>query len=195
MKMRDYRMTARADAVETTRQRILDAAFRLFGERDFGDVPLTDIAESAGTTVQTVLRHFDSKTGVLDALIERESADVMADRDRIAIGDVDGVIDYLARHYGADGDGVLRLLAAESRSELAAKAVARGRALHRQWVARTFAPWLERLEPRPRRRRVELLVAATDVYTWKILCRDGGLDDTEYRLALRELIRSINGGS
>jgi AcrR family transcriptional regulator len=186
-------MTARAEAVEATRGRILDAAYELFGERDFGDVPLTDVAALAGTTVQTLLRHFESKGGLMDALIERESGQVVEDRQRIAVGDVDAVVDYLAAHYAEQGDEVLQLLSAESRSELAAKAVANGRRLHRDWIARTFAPWLGGLGGSARHRRVELIVAATDVYTWKIWCRDGGLDDAQYRLALRELLSAIEG--
>jgi AcrR family transcriptional regulator len=186
-------MAARADAVAATRGRILDAAFELFSERDLDDVPLTDIAQRAATTVQTVLRHFDTKVGVMDALIERESGTVMREREQIAVGDIDAVVDYLARHYGEEGDGVLRMLAAEGRSEIAAKAVANGRDLHRRWVARTFAPRLGGLDAAARRRRVELLVAATDVFTWKIMCRDGGLDDRHYRLALRELLTAIEG--
>jgi AcrR family transcriptional regulator len=186
-------MRARADTVAATQARILDVAYELFAERDFADVPLSDVAEHAGTTVQTILRHFATKGGVADALIRRESARIMAEREQVPVGDVHAVAPYLARHYAEEGDAVLRMLAAEQRSEVAAQAVANGRRLHREWVARTFAPWLEGLGAAARRRRVEQLVAVTDVYTWKLMRRDGGLDDRQYRLAIRELLTAIEG--
>jgi AcrR family transcriptional regulator len=186
-------MTVRAEAVAATRARILDAAYDLSVERDFADVPLSDLAERADTTVQTVLRHFSTKDGVVDAVIRRESARVMAEREQVPVGDLDAVAAYLARHYAQEGDAVLAMLAAERRSEAAAQAVANGRRLHRQWVARTLAPWLEGLRAAARRRRLEQLVAATDVYTWKLMRRDGGLDDRQYRLAVRELLTAIEG--
>ncbi len=186
-------MSARADAVAATRTRILDAAYELFAERDFADVPLSDVAERAETTVQTVLRHFATKTGIVDALIRRESARVLAERERVPVGDVDAVTAYLARHYAEQGDATLAMLAAERRSDAAAQAVEYGRGLHRAWVARTFEPWLEPLRGTARRRRLEQLVVATDVYVWKLMRRDGGLDDRQYRLAVRELLAAIEG--
>jgi AcrR family transcriptional regulator len=188
-------MSARADAVAGTRTRILEAAYELLAERDFADVPLSEVADRAHTTVQTILRHYATRDGVVDALIRRETSRVRADREQVPVGDVDAAIAYLARHYREEGDATLGLLAAERRSDAAAHAVATGRHLHREWVARTFAPSLERLTSAARRRRLEQLVAVTDVFTWKLMCRDGGLDDRQYRLALRELLTAIEGAS
>lgn len=193
MKTRPYRMAARAESVAATRARILDAALEVFSTDDLTEVPLTDLAERAQTTVQTILRHFGTKAGVVDALIRRQSERVAAEREQVPVGDVEAVADYLARHYAVEGDTALRLLAAETRVEAAARAVAAGRAMHRGWVERTFAPWLRRLDGAPRRRRLEQLVAATDVFTWKLMCRDGGLDDRQYRLAVGELLTAIEG--
>jgi AcrR family transcriptional regulator len=193
MKTRPYRMSARADAVAATRDRILDASLELFVERDFAAVSLTDLAERADTTVQTILRHFSRKDGVVDALVRRESERVGAEREAVPAGDVAAVAEYVARHYAEFGDVVMAMLAAETRSEVATQAVAHGRSMHRAWVARTFADRLERLDPAARRRRHELLVAATDIFTWKVLCRDGGLDADEYRTAVTELLEAIEG--
>jgi len=187
-------MTARAEAVAVTRARIVEAAVALYAERDFADVELAAIAERAGTTVQTVLRHFGSKRGLLDGAISDKTRQVVDERATVPVGDTAAVAAYLRRHYEEDGDGVLLLLAAERRSPVAAEVAAAGRRLHREWVERTFAPSLERLDGAARRRRGELLVAATDVFTWKILRRDGGLTPDEYELATRELLESIQGG-
>ena len=44
------------------------------------------------------------------------------------------------------------------------------RPMHRAWVARAFAP-VDRADEA----LIDLLVVATDVYTWKLLRRDRGL--------------------
>ena len=55
---RTYRMTARAYAVQQTRQRVLDAALALHLRHLSADISLADVAAEAGVSVQTVLRHF-----------------------------------------------------------------------------------------------------------------------------------------
>jgi AcrR family transcriptional regulator len=191
---RSYRMTARAARVKETRERILDATVSLVTERDFQDVPLEEVATHAGTTVQTILRHFGTKDGVVNAAIRRESARVSAEREQVPVGDVDAVARYLARHYEEAGDMVLRLLSEEHRLATAAEIVGRGRELHGEWVARTFAPWLDGLGRSARGRLHAVLVAATDVYTWKLVRRDARLGRAQYELAVRELLHSIKGG-
>jgi hypothetical protein len=47
-----------------------------------------------------------------------------------------------------------------------------GRKCHRQWAEETFAPDLAKLPRGERTRRTTQLVAATDVYVWKLLRRD-----------------------
>ena len=58
----------------------------------------------------------------------------------------------------------------------------RGRAFHRDWVKRSL--------PARGPRRHAQLVAATEVYTWKLLRRDSGLSAGETELAIRELIQA-----
>jgi AcrR family transcriptional regulator len=188
-------MGARAEAVAATRDRLLDAARDLYLATDFGDVALGAVAERAETTVQTLLRHFGSKAGMIEALTERESRRVLEDRQALPTGDVAAITAYLADHYFAEGDLVLRLLAAEHRSPVAAGAVANGRRLHRAWVAEAFAAWLDGLGEAAARRRFEQLVVATDVFTWKLMCRDGGLGSRHYRLAVGELLDAIRQGA
>ena len=57
-------MGARAQAVEETRRRILDALIALAGERPFAEITLDTVAERAGVSVQTVLRQFGSRDGL-----------------------------------------------------------------------------------------------------------------------------------
>jgi AcrR family transcriptional regulator len=59
----------RADA-ERNRQRILDAARKLFAERGLG-VTLNDVAHHAGVGVGTVYRRFPDKKQLIDSLFEQ----------------------------------------------------------------------------------------------------------------------------
>ena len=51
-------MTARAQAVQETRERVLDAVLSLHEQHLSSDISLADVAAEAGVSVQTVLRHF-----------------------------------------------------------------------------------------------------------------------------------------
>jgi AcrR family transcriptional regulator len=58
---RPYRMGVRAEQVAATREHMLATAMQLFSTRLYDEVSLDDVAAGAGTTVQTVIRHFGSK--------------------------------------------------------------------------------------------------------------------------------------
>ena len=73
------------------------------------------------------------------------------------------------------------------------ESVERGRRGHREWAERTFAPLLDGLGGRARRRRVTGLVAITDVYTWKLLRLDFGLSQAETERTLIDLIVALKG--
>jgi AcrR family transcriptional regulator len=188
---RAYRMGARAEAKEATRERILKSADLWLSTDADREQSLEDIATDAGTTVQTVLRHFGSRDGLIDAVIRRASEIVRRERARVPAGDVPAAIRNLVRHYERWGDLVLRLLAEENRSSLLRKATDRGRAVHLEWVERTFAPQLAPLDEELRKRRVAQLVAVCDVYVWKLLRRDSGLSVAETESAIVELLDGL----
>lgn len=57
---RPYRLGRRAESAGETRQRIVEATFRLHSERGIADTSMKDIAERAGVSVGTVYHHFPS---------------------------------------------------------------------------------------------------------------------------------------
>jgi AcrR family transcriptional regulator len=184
-------MTARADAATATRERILDAAGGLFwrtlGER----ASLEDVAKEAGTTVQTVLRHFGSKDGLMEAALRRASEGVRKERGAAPVGNVPGAVHNLMEHYERYGDMVVRMLAEEHRIPLLHKGIEHGREIHREWTARTFEPQLAKLAGAARERRMAQLVAICDVYVWKVLRRDMKLGVTHTEAALIEIIEGV----
>lgn len=188
---RGYRMVARAEATAATRERILDSTDRLLLSLASDRFSLEDVAEGAGTTVQTVLRHFGSKEQLLRAGVDRASERISRERMQAPVGDVRGAVANVVEHYEGHGDAVMRLLSEEDRNPLLREVVDRGRAFHREWVARTFAPQLRPLRGSERRRRLAQLVAVTDVYVWKLLRRDMQLGRERTEAAIVELIERL----
>jgi AcrR family transcriptional regulator len=192
---RPYQMRARAEAAAKTGRRILEAVIELHRERFFDQVSLEDIAERAGVTVQTVIRRFGSKERLIEAAAEEGKRQVERQRDRAPIGDIEGAVKNLVDHYEEWGDSALRLLAQEERVAAFRSITDAGRALHYQWVERTFAPLLANRAGEARRRLLAELIAVCDVYFWKLLRRDLGLSREQTDLAIRETILALKGAT
>jgi AcrR family transcriptional regulator len=188
---RPYRLAARAAGMQALRERVLAAADARFAAAGSEGVSLEDVARDAGTTVQTVLRHFGSKEGLLDEALRITVEHIRAQRSQAPIDDVRGAVRNLLEHYEEFGDRGIRMLAEEQRSLFNRTLVADGRALHRDWVAGTFPGLLVGLRGARRERRLAQLVAVCDIYVWKVLRRDVGLSPTQTETALVELIEAL----
>lgn len=186
-------MGVRAEAAEETRRRIMDAVIGLHMERYYDQISLDDVAKRAGVTVQTVLRRFGSKDGLIDAASDVARERVISQRSEAPVGDIAGAIENLVDHYEEWGESTLRVLAQEDRVQAFRKATDAGRALHYEWVERTFAPMLAGRGGEDRRRLLAQLIAVCDVYFWKILRLDLGLGRGQTELALREMIFALKG--
>ncbi len=184
-------MSARAEAAEATGERILDAALELFWERPTDQIPLDEVASRAGVSVQTVIRRFGGKEGLLAAAVDREASRVSGQRDQAPTGDVARAVKVLVDHYEELGDRVLRLLGEEDHIPGLGEIADRGRVYHRQWCARVFAEALVGLKSTDRKRRLAQVVAICDVYMWKLLHRDAGLSRDQTELALIELLAPL----
>ena len=192
---RAYVMTERAKTTAETGERVLDAVLDLFADVPYAQLTLAAVAERAGTTVQTVIRRFGDKEGLTRAATDRAMATISAQRDAAPVGDVTAALDNLLDHYAASGPLALRLLNQEDATPSLTAAAQLGRAYHRDWCARVFAPHLTGLTPTTRRRRLAQLVAVCDVYTWKLLHLDAGLGRRQVLLALHELIDPLTNPS
>lgn len=184
-------MAARAEAAARTARGILAAAAELWRERPLDEVTLAEIAARAGVSVRTVIRRFGSREGVIAACIEADAAGIQAERAQVAAGDVEEAIRILLAHYERDGHAVLRTLALEE-TVTEAKVIAQaGRAEHRGWCARVFAPHLPSAGDDAHAVRLDALVAATDLYTWKLLRRDLGRSVEETAQVIRALVDGL----
>jgi AcrR family transcriptional regulator len=191
---RPYRQIARSASTEGLRQRIVMAFRDLLLRSWIDEITLDEVAVSAGTTRQTVIRLFGGKDGVLEAvigLIREESV------PRISMpGNVSrrAALKALIAHYEAVGDMVVRFLAQEERHSALRPLLALGRREHRAWVAERFASTRSSLNKLERERQITRLIVATDIYTWKLLRRDFGKSQDEVLHLMVGIINKETGG-
>ncbi|HEX7948233.1 MAG TPA: TetR/AcrR family transcriptional regulator [Phenylobacterium sp.] len=184
---RPYRQTARAAATEATAERIV-SAFRARLERLwFDEIRLEDVAADAGVTVQTVIRRFGGKDGLLDATSDQTAVEVRQTRG-LPVGDPAAAVAAVIADYEIVGDYIMRVLAQEDRYPALRRQGDRGRVEHRAWIAAVFSPWLQGLDAEAARRRTDALVIATDLYVWKLVRRDMGRSVEEFHDVMARLV-------
>jgi len=187
---RTYKMRARAEAVEATRERIARAAMSRFMTDPYDDVTIASVAADAGVSHQTVLNHFESKEGLFMSAAEQFSGDIQERRGRRPPDDVESAVASLMDQFEESGDGNVRLAVLDDRIEAVRLALESGRALHQGWLTEIFADRLPRGNAE-RRRAVAALHAVTDVYTWKLLRRDLGLSRRVTQQTMTEMLTAI----
>lgn len=92
--------------------------------------------------MQTVIRRFGSKEGLVRAIAESVREEVETQRGDAPVGDIEGAVANLVEHYERQGDVALHLLHQEDWVPAFAEVTAQGRQFHADWCARVFAPWL-----------------------------------------------------
>ncbi|MBG0566395.1 TetR/AcrR family transcriptional regulator [Actinoplanes aureus] len=186
-------MASRAEAVAATRERIARSALRLLMECAYDDVTLADIAATAKVSHQTVLNHYQSKEGAALAAIELLRGETEALRTSVRRGDPGHAVEVLVEQYERFGDLNVRWAMSAERLGRLAVLLDHARAAHRGWLEDTFAQALPAAAAE-RRRAVNALHAATDVYTWKLLRRDLRLSRSETIRAMTALVRGVLPG-
>ncbi|WP_448810357.1 TetR/AcrR family transcriptional regulator [Agromyces bauzanensis] len=189
MKSRPYRMSARADAAELTGERIVDAMLERFASTPYERVRLEDVASDAGVTVQTVIRRFGGKPGLMTTTVERELGRIAAAREEAAHSTPSQTIRALVEHYERYGSVILKTYSEAPLVPGLTEIAARGRDYHLDWCRRAFAGHLDPAGDEViRRRRLAQVVAICDATTWRILRFDGRLDPAQTEQALLELL-------
>lgn len=190
---RSYVMTTRAEAVAQTRARILRACISLATRGPLAGISLADVAADANVSVQTVLRQFGSRDDLIDAAAELVNREVADERSAVE-DDVPAAMALLLDHYEARGDTVIMMLGQESTDPRVARITANGKAMHRTWVEDVFAHLIGDIKGSLREEMIDMLVVATDVYTWKLLRRDRGLSRDVVEKRMTRLAEAVAGG-
>ena len=155
---RQYTMSKRANAVATTKERIIAAAVELLMERRYDDVTLADIATASGVSHQTVLNHFESKEGVAFAAADAVRQSTSSARSGVAVGDAVAAVHVLVADYEQMGDANVRWAMDTERLGSLAPFMEDARQSHRAWLEAAFGPDLPS-DPKERRRLVNALHA------------------------------------
>lgn len=182
---RAYAMVNRTAAAADTRARILRAVVKLSMEKLTVDIVLGDVATWAEVSVQTILRHFGSREGLFDAAVAFAAAEVVEERIT-SVGDASAAVHVIVDHYELRGDWAIAMLGQELGDARIRRITELGRQTHRVWVETVFASQLGAEEELR-----DLLVVATDVYTWKLLRRDRGLDRDNTERSMLRLVNAV----
>ncbi|GAA2227422.1 hypothetical protein GCM10009851_09560 [Herbiconiux moechotypicola] len=188
---RPYRMSARARSAEVTGERILDAMLARFAVAPFDAITLDEIANEAGVTVQTVIRRFGGKAGVLRAVVARELGRIAAAREGTMRDSAAQTLAALVDHYEHYGLLILKFYAEAPLVEGLPELAVQGRGFHVDWCRRVFDARIATDDPVLHRVRSAQVVAICDATTWRILRFDGGLDPAETERALGELLAPL----
>ena len=173
---RPYRMAARADQVEQTRQRIIEATVALHGSVGPAHTTIAAIAEKAGVTRLTVYRHFPDDDALFAACTAHWAAqqqlpnlDAWLDEDEPAARLQTALTDLYRFYAGAEP-----MLTRSQRDRAAVPEFVQRRTRDRDaaYVDAVLSAW-------PRRRRTSsrraLVAHALAFSTWRSLCFEQGL--------------------
>jgi AcrR family transcriptional regulator len=83
---RSYSMERRSTQVAETRERILGAALELFSERGAQGTTMNELARRADVAPTTVSNHFKTQESLIEAVVERISADSRVPDSTIFVG-------------------------------------------------------------------------------------------------------------
>ncbi|MBR7833007.1 TetR/AcrR family transcriptional regulator [Actinospica durhamensis] len=109
-----YRRDRRRLPAAQRRRQIIDVATRLIADRGFWGVSMQDIADGCGLTVPGLLRHVESKVGLLIAVLEhRDIEDALSLRSHLGASEDEVPLDWGGR--GPAGVGLRRLCEATMR--------------------------------------------------------------------------------
>ena len=186
---RPYLQRVRAQSAEATARRIIEVFLERLMKQWFDEITLDGVAEDAGVTVQTVVRRFGSKEGLLSNAIKTLAVEINARRTSPP-GDLERLVRNLMEDYEQTGDAVIRLIALEPRHPALKQFLDFGRSEHRRWVSTAFAELLGKLPDPARQAAVDAVVILTDVYTWKLLRRDMGHSTSETTARLKFLLQA-----
>ena len=186
---RPYTQKSRAEAAEASTTRILEAFLKRAENQWFEDITLEALAKDAEVTVQTVMRKFGGKAGILKVAHEHMGKDINVRRS-VKPGDVDHSVDVLTKDYETVGRLVLRLLSQEERQPTLKPVLEEGRRGHREWLAEVFAEKLATLTPARRTAMLDALVIAADIYIWKLVRIDMGRPVAAFKAVVKRMLHA-----
>lgn len=190
-KKRSYQMSARADQVARNDQKIRDAVAELWLKLPLPELTLEKVAARSGVTVRTILRKYGSKEGLIKNLIENDGGRFTSKRMQVTPGDLPGILDALLEEYELMGDAIIRTLTVEYEFPSTAVILEKARAIHRDWCARVFSPFLPDPSTEPYEIILSSFISATEFYLWKLMRKDLGKSPKQTRQIFLYTLESL----
>lgn len=192
MAPRKYELKRRAESVEETRRRIIDATFDLHSEKGVLATSMQDVAERADVALRTVYNHYPT----VDDLVAGCAKKVIALLARPTPAIFSGLETYEERvrrlvHelFAMYERGAVMISVARCEQDEVpglAEYVANEEALRKELVREALRPF------RPRSRTVREIVALTDFYTWKAFAQQNLSTRQAADVICRSLVAQVN---
>lgn len=186
---RTYNQTSRAEATERRRERMIEATRTLLGTVVYDSLTLQSVADAAGVSLKTVVRHFGTKEELFRAVI-RSNQDREATLRAVPVGDVGAAVRVLCERYEALGGSLAQWDALAERDAFVAEAFGVAAAGHRAWLEEVFAPWLGG-GPAQRESRILALYWATEVRAYAALGKFFGADRRRLDAVMSETLTAL----
>ena len=190
---RPYRQTARAEATQDLRSRIVQAFLSALKVQWLDDITLDDVAEKARTTRQTIIRMFGGKEGLLKAAVEIWPAEVEAQVRTPECKTVEALAAAMVGMLEEFGSMYLRVLSLAPRYPDLDHFVALGRARHRQWFTDTLTPLLEGRDSSEIAQIINECLIASDTYSWSLLRHSFGKSAEEAQSTITDMMKKAVG--
>lgn len=181
----------------STRQRILEAAWKLVEERD--DVRLVDVAERAGVSRQAVYLHFGDRAGLLTALVLFMDEALGVEGMAVRVFEAPDGVEMLERVVDLNAvlapriDRVAQVLESGQHRDAALRAAWRNRLDNRRSIHRSI---VQRIADEGRLAEGWTVDAASDLFhavmlpgTWRELTKEVGWTADQYRAYVTRLLR------
>lgn len=183
---RSYRATVQEEMKALSRQRILDTVANLYEEEWLDKITLQQVADRAGLTVKTVMRHFGSKENLLFEAHKDVLSRPDMQRGEPEPGNAAEAVTYIIDHYELMGRSLWRMLTQEERYPSLRPLLENGRSFHTTWVQNAFAP---QLADQPN--LLTQLYTLTDLFIWKLLRLERGLSRKETEETMLAMITAV----
>jgi AcrR family transcriptional regulator len=188
MAVRSYESPLRAEQMEQTRRRILEAVAEALADEDTGEVTIPLVAVRARVSVRTVYRHFPTKEALFDAFAEWAE-----DNLRLVFHSypetLEGIVEMAPELYQRydENEALMRAILSPRGQELRARS--RGRRLRA--FERAMGELSAGLEPAERRRALAVVYLLVSAPAWQAMRTQSGLDGVDAGKAAAWAVRVL----
>lgn len=173
MAPRKYDLGKRAEAIEETRRRIVDATFELHGEKGVVATSMQDVAERADVALRTVYNHYPTVDELVAGCGEKVMSVLAPPGPEIFTGAksfearVQRLVEELFEMYARGPEMIEVARCEQSQVARLGKFAEQISTIHKGLVGEALRPF------GPRRRTIDEVVALTDFYVWSAFDQQG----------------------